>query len=160
MCSFSNPAERGRLKDLKAAWCAATNANAGRRANPQCLATPFAHAMESVTKKYAAIATVEAVAWGMIAAAFLGHDKLGLMRAADVPRIVAMIRRLGPLPPGRVLASRSGATFARAMSADKKKRAAEVLRFVLSAPQRQARCMTTGFLFTSWERVTHFTPVF
>src|SRR5258708_40104077 len=57
----------------------------------------FAHALESVTN-YRRYQHGEAVAWGMIAAAFLGHE-LGLTRPDDVSRIVALIRRLGPLPP-------------------------------------------------------------
>ncbi len=46
----------------------------------------FAHALEGVTN-YRRYQHGEAVAWGMIAAAFLGHE-LGLTRADDVSRIV------------------------------------------------------------------------
>src|SRR5256884_6546824 len=56
----------------------------------------FAHALESVTK-YRRYQHGEAVGWGMIAAAFLGHE-LSVTRADVVSRIVALIRRLGPLP--------------------------------------------------------------
>src|SRR6266446_4822689 len=49
----------------------------------------FAHALESVTR-YRRYQHGEAVAWGMIAASFLGHA-LGLTRADDVSRIVALI---------------------------------------------------------------------
>src|SRR5712691_6706810 len=56
----------------------------------------FGHALESITH-YKRFQHGEAVAWGMIAASFLGHE-LGLTRADDVSRIVALIRRLGPLP--------------------------------------------------------------
>jgi 3-dehydroquinate synthase len=45
----------------------------------------FAHALESVTN-YRRYQHGEAVAWGMMAAAFLGHE-LGLTRADDVSRI-------------------------------------------------------------------------
>src|SRR5258708_36037607 len=57
----------------------------------------FAHDLESVTK-YRRYRHGEAVAWGMMASAFLGHE-LGLTRADDVSRIVALIRRMVPLPP-------------------------------------------------------------
>src|SRR5260370_5897917 len=63
----------------------------------------FAHALESVTK-YRRYQHGEAVAWGMIAAAFLGHE-LGLTRADDVSRILALLRRIRPLPPSPPLPS-------------------------------------------------------
>src|SRR6266852_5672504 len=111
----------------------------------------FAHALESVTK-YRRYQHGEAVAWGMIAAAFLGHE-LGLTRAADVSRIVALIRRLGPLPPWpRVTAM----ALLRAMRSDKKTRAG-ILRFVLSPRIGQARPYDTVPLHVV-ERVLHFTP--
>src|SRR5204863_1077471 len=86
----------------------------------------FAHALESVTK-YRRYQHGEAVAWGMTAAAFLGHE-LGLTRAADVSRIVALIRCLGSLP---ARPSVSPAALLGAMRADKKTRA-RILRVVLS----------------------------
>jgi len=111
----------------------------------------FAHALESVTN-YSRYQHGEAVAWGMIAAAFLGHE-LGLTRAADVSRIVALIRRLGPLPPWpRVPAM----ALLRAMRSDKKTRAG-ILRFVLSPRIGQARSYDTVPLHVV-ERVLHFTP--
>jgi len=111
----------------------------------------FAHALESVTK-YRRYQHGEAVAWGMIAAAFLGHE-LGLTRAADVSRIVALIRRLGPLPAWpRVPA----ATLLNAMRSDKKTRSG-ILRFVLSPRIGQARSYHTVPLHVV-ERVLHFTP--
>jgi len=101
----------------------------------------FAHALESVTK-YRRYQHGEAVAWGMIAAAFLGHE-LGLTRADDVSRIVALIHRLGALPPWpRVPA----AALLRAMRADKKTRSG-ILRFVLS-PASVKRVPTTPSRFT------------
>jgi 3-dehydroquinate synthase len=111
----------------------------------------FAHALESVTR-YRRYQHGEAVAWGMIAAAFLGHE-LGLTRADDVSRIVALIRRLGPLPlwpdaPSRVLLN--------AMRSDKKTRSG-VLRFVLSPRIGEARSYDTVPVHTV-ERVLHFTP--
>lgn len=111
----------------------------------------FAHALESVTK-YLRYQHGEAVAWGMIAAAFLGHE-LGLTRANDVSRIVSLIRRLGPLPPWpRVPA----AALLRAMHSDKKTRSG-ILRFVLSPRIGEARSYDTVPLHTV-ERVLHFTP--
>ena len=111
----------------------------------------FAHALESVTK-YRRYQHGEAVAWGMIAASFLGHE-LGLTRADDVSRIVALICRLGPLPPWpRVPA----AALLRAMRSDKKTRAG-ILRFVLSPRIGEARSYDTVPLHVV-ERVLHFTP--
>ena len=111
----------------------------------------FAHALESVTK-YRRYQHGEAVAWGMIAAAFLGHE-LGLTRAADVSRIVALIRRLGPLPPWPHVPP---AALLNAMRADKKTRSG-VLRFVLTPCIGKARSYDTVPLHTV-ERVLHFTP--
>ncbi len=111
----------------------------------------FAHALESVTK-YRRYQHGEAVAWGMIAAAFLGHE-LGLTRADDVSRIVALIRRLGALPPWpRVPAT----ALLRAMRSDKKTRSG-ILRFVLSPRIGEARSYDAVPLHTV-ERVLHFTP--
>jgi 3-dehydroquinate synthase len=88
----------------------------------------------------------------MMAAAFLGHE-LGLTRADDVSRIVALIRRLGPLPPWpRVPA----AALLRAMRSDKKTRSG-VLRFVLSPRIGEARSYDAVPLHVV-ERVLHFTP--
>lgn len=111
----------------------------------------FAHAFESVTR-YRRYQHGEAVAWGMIAAAFLGHE-LGLTRAEDVSRIVALIRRLGPLPPWP---QASPATLLEAMRSDKKSRAG-ILRFVLSSRIGEARSYDTVPVHAV-ERVLHFTP--
>ncbi len=111
----------------------------------------FAHALESVTK-YRRYQHGEAVAWGMIAAAFLGHE-LGLTRAGDVSRIVALIRRLGPLPPWPAVAPPA---LINAMRSDKKTRAG-ILRFVLSPRIGEARSYDTVPLHVV-ERVLHFTP--
>jgi 3-dehydroquinate synthase len=111
----------------------------------------FAHALESVTK-YRRYQHGEAVAWGMIAAAFLGHE-LGMTRAADVSRIVALIRRLGPLPPWPRV---TPAALLAAMRSDKKTRAG-ILRFVLSPRIGEARSYDTVPLHVV-ERVLHFTP--
>ena len=111
----------------------------------------FAHALESVTK-YRRYQHGEAVAWGMIAAAFLGHE-LGLTRADGVSRIVALIRRLGPLPPWPGVPATA---LLRAMRSDKKTRSG-VLRFVLSPRIGEARSYDTVPLHVV-ERVLHFTP--
>jgi len=63
----------------------------------------------------------------MKAAALLGH-KIGLTKAADVSRVVALIERLGPLPGWPKI---SDASLIAAMRADKKTRGNK-LRFVLS----------------------------
>jgi 3-dehydroquinate synthase len=111
----------------------------------------FAHALESVTK-YRRYQHGEAVAWGMIAASFLGHE-LGLTRADDVSRIVGLIRRLGMLPPWP---SVSPSTLLDAMRSDKKARSG-VLRFVLSSRIGSARSYDAVPLHVV-ERVLHFTP--
>jgi 3-dehydroquinate synthase len=111
----------------------------------------FAHALESVTN-YRRYQHGEAVAWGMIAASFLGHE-LGLTRADDVSRIVTLIRRLGPLPPWPRV---SPAALLRTMRSDKKTRAG-ILRFVLSRRIGEARSYDTVPLHVV-ERVLHFTP--
>lgn len=111
----------------------------------------FAHALESVTR-YGRYQHGEAVAWGMIAAAFLGHE-LGLTRADEVSRIVALIRRLGPLPPWPRVAP---ATLLNAMRSDKKTRGG-ILRFVLSSRIGEARSYDTVPV-QAVERVLYLTP--
>jgi 3-dehydroquinate synthase len=111
----------------------------------------FAHALESATQ-YRRYQHGEAVAWGMIAASFLGHE-LGLTRADDVSRIVALIRRLGPLPAWPRV---SAATLVKAMRSDKKARGG-VVRFVLSPRIGKARAYD-AIPSQIVERVLHFTP--
>src|SRR2546425_13041144 len=111
----------------------------------------FPAALGSVTK-YRRYQHGEAVAWGMIAAAFLGHE-LGLTRADDVSRIVALVRRLRPLPPWPGVPATA---LLRAMRSDKKTRSG-VLRFVLSRRIGEARSYDTVPLHVV-ERVLHFTP--
>lgn len=111
----------------------------------------FAHALESVTK-YRRYQHGEAVAWGMIAASFLGHE-LGLTRADDVSRIVALIRALVPLPPRPRVQPE---TLLNAMRSDKKTRSG-ILRFVLSPRIGEARSYDTVPLHVV-ERILHFTP--
>jgi 3-dehydroquinate synthase len=88
----------------------------------------------------------------MIAASFLGHE-IGLTRAADVSRIVALIRRLGPLPAWPRV---SAATLVKAMRSDKKARDGKV-RFVLSPRIGEARSYDS-ISSSVVERVLHFTP--
>lgn len=111
----------------------------------------FAHALESATN-YRRYQHGEAVAWGMMAAAFLGHE-VGVTRADDVSRIVALVRRLGPLPPWPRV---SPTALLNAMRSDKKARSG-ALRFVLSPRIGQARSYDTVPLHAV-ERVLHFTP--
>jgi 3-dehydroquinate synthase len=111
----------------------------------------FAHALESVTR-YRRYQHGEAVSWGMIAAAFLGLE-LGLTRAADVSRIVALIGCLGPLPPWPQVPA---TTLLNAMRSDKKTRSG-ILRFVLSRRIGEAHSYDTVPLHVV-ERVLHFTP--
>jgi len=111
----------------------------------------FAHALESATN-YKRYQHGEAVAWGMMAAAFLGHE-IGVTRADEVSRIVSLIRRLGPLPPWPRV---SPGVLLTAMRSDKKARAG-VLRFVLSPRIGEARSYDTVPIHAV-ERVLHFTP--
>jgi len=86
----------------------------------------FAHALESVTH-YKRYQHGEAVAWGMMAAALLGHE-MGVTRADDASRIVSLVRRIGPLPPWP---RDSAGPLIAAMRSDKKARDGK-LRFVLT----------------------------
>lgn len=111
----------------------------------------FAHALESATR-YRHYRHGEAVAWGMMAAAFLGHE-LKVTPAPDVSRIISLVRRLEPLPPWPNL---SPAALLSAMRSDKKSRSG-VLRFVLSPRIGQARTYDS-VPQQAVERVLHFTP--
>ena len=111
----------------------------------------FAHALESATR-YRHYRHGEAVAWGMMAAAFLGHE-LKVTPALDVSRIISLVRRLEPLPPWPNL---SPVTLLSAMRSDKKSRSG-VLRFVLSPGIGQARTYDS-VPQQAVERVLHFTP--
>jgi 3-dehydroquinate synthetase len=113
----------------------------------------FAHALESVTH-YKRYQHGEAVAWGMMAAALLGHE-IGVTRADDVSRIVALVRRIGPLPrwpratPRELIAS---------MSSDKKTRDGK-LRFVLT-PRIGKAASYDNVPLSAVERVVRFAPHF
>ena len=111
----------------------------------------FAHALESITQ-YRRYQHGEAVAWGMMAAALLGHE-IRLTPAKDVSRIVSLVCRLGPLPSWP---SVSPPVLVKAMHSDKKTRSG-VLRFVLSPRLGQARTYDKVPV-DAVERVLHFTP--
>jgi 3-dehydroquinate synthase len=93
----------------------------------------FGHALETVTK-YRRYQHGEAVAWGMVAAAILGHE-IGVSRADDVSRIVSLVRRMGALPPWPKAPAK---ILIDAMRSDKKTFSGK-LRFVLSPRIGKAR---------------------
>ena len=93
----------------------------------------FGHALESLTR-YRRFQHGEAVAWGMMCAALLGHEVAGTP-ADDVSRIVALVRRIGPLPAWPKTPAKK---LLHAMHADKKARGGK-LRFVLAKKLGQAR---------------------
>jgi 3-dehydroquinate synthase len=86
----------------------------------------FGHALESATG-YRKYQHGEAVAWGMMAAVLYGHE-IGVTPAADAARIVALVRRMGRLPPWPRVAPKK---LMELMGSDKKTRAGR-LRFVLT----------------------------
>ena len=113
----------------------------------------FAHVLESATK-YRHFRHGEAVAWGMMAAALLGHE-IGVTPADDVSRIVNLVRRIGPLPAWpRVPTTKLIA----AMHADKKARAGR-LRFVLT-PRIGKAGSYDEVPPDAVHRVLHFAPRF
>jgi 3-dehydroquinate synthase len=111
----------------------------------------FAHALESVTR-YKRYQHGEAVAWGIMAAALLGHEA-GVTSANDVSRIVSLVGRLGPLPPWPRVAPK---TLIDAMRSDKKSRGGH-LRFVLS-PRIGKAASYHHIALDAVERVLHFAP--
>ena len=86
----------------------------------------FAHALETVTR-YRKYQHGEAVAWGMMCAALLGHET-AKTPADDVARVIALVRQIGPLPGWPAVSARR---LFDAMRADKKAKFGRV-RFVLS----------------------------
>jgi 3-dehydroquinate synthase len=111
----------------------------------------FGHALESLTH-YRRFQHGEAVAWGMMAAALLGYET-GITPARDASRIVALVRRLGTLPPWpRVRPSQ----MIQAMCSDKKARGGK-LRFVLCP--RIGRARSYGNISPeALKRILHFAP--
>src|SRR5215469_1320196 len=86
----------------------------------------FGHALESVTR-YRHFQHGEAVAWGMMCAGLLGHEVVGTS-GDSVSRMVALVRKMGPLPAWPKVSNKE---LIEAMRADKKARAGK-LRFVLT----------------------------
>ena len=113
----------------------------------------FGHALETVTN-YRTYQHGEAIAWGMMAAALLGHE-IGLTPADEVSRIVSLVRRMGPLPPWPRVPPKK---LIAAMHSDKKARAGE-LRFVLAPRIGKAQSHDDVPLETL-ELVLHFAPHF
>jgi 3-dehydroquinate synthase len=113
----------------------------------------FAHALESITH-YKRYQHGEAVAWGMMAAALLGHE-MGVTRADDVSRIVSLVRRMGPLPPWPRVPERA---LLEAMRSDKKARDGK-LRFVLT-PRIGKAASYDHVPLAAVERVMRFAPHF
>lgn len=93
----------------------------------------FAHALESATR-YRKYRHGEAVAWGMMCAALLGHQMVDTP-ADDVARIITLVRKIGPLPPWPAV---SPLRLFEAMRADKKTKFGKV-RFVLSPRLGEAK---------------------
>ncbi len=113
----------------------------------------FGHALETLTH-YRVYQHGEAVAWGMMAAALLGHES-HLTPANEVSRIVSLVRRLAPLPPWPNVPPQK---IIAAMHSDKKARAGH-LRFVLTPRIGQAQSHDDVPLDTL-ARVLHFAPHF
>src|SRR5580658_8376121 len=113
----------------------------------------FGHALETISN-YRVYQHGEAVAWGMMAAALLGHE-IHLTPADEVSRIVSLVRRLAPLPPWPKIPPQK---IIAAMQSDKKTRAGQ-LRFVLAPKIGKAETHDAVPLDTL-ERVLHFAPHF
>jgi 3-dehydroquinate synthase len=113
----------------------------------------FAHVLESTTK-YRRYQHGEAVAWGMMAAALLAHE-VRVCSADYVSRIVAVIRRIGPLPPWPRLPPQA---LIEAMRSDKKTLHGK-LRFVLS-PRLGKAGSYDDVPLDAVQRVLHFAPQF
>jgi 3-dehydroquinate synthase len=111
----------------------------------------FAHALETITN-YRVYQHGEAVAWGMMCAALLGHE-IRLTPADEVSRVVSLVRRMGPLPrwpnvhPKKLIAL---------MHSDKKARHGR-LRFVL-APRIGKAGSYDNVPTETLTRVLHFAP--
>jgi 3-dehydroquinate synthase len=86
----------------------------------------FGHALETTTR-YRRFQHGEAVAWGMMCAALLGHQFLKTP-ADHTARIVSLVRKIGPLPAWPKVQEKR---LVKAMRADKKSHQGK-LRFVLS----------------------------
>jgi 3-dehydroquinate synthase len=113
----------------------------------------FGHALETITN-YRTYQHGEAVAWGMMTAALLGHE-IRLTPADVVSRIVSLVRRLSPLPPWPNVPPKKLIAL---MHSDKKARGGK-LRFVLA--QRIGKAESHDDVPVDvLERVLHFAPHF
>jgi 3-dehydroquinate synthase len=113
----------------------------------------FGHALETITN-YRVYQHGEAVAWGMMAAALLGHE-ISLTPADEVSRIVSLVRRMGPLPPWPSVPPKK---LIATMHSDKKARDGK-LRFVL-IPKIGKAISSEDVPIETLERVLHFAPHF
>jgi 3-dehydroquinate synthase len=113
----------------------------------------FGHALETVTN-YRTYQHGEAVAWGMMSAALLGHE-IGITPADEVSRVVSLVRRMGALPPWPSVPPE---TLINLMRSDKKSRNGR-LRFVLAPRIGKAESRDDVPLETL-VRVLHFAPHF
>jgi 3-dehydroquinate synthase len=111
----------------------------------------FAHALETITR-YRTYQHGEAVAWGMMCAALLGHE-IHLTPADEVSRIVSLVRRIGHLPPWPNVPPKKLVAL---MRSDKKARAGK-LRFILAPKIGHAESHDDVPLETL-ERILHFAP--
>jgi 3-dehydroquinate synthase len=111
----------------------------------------FAHALETVTN-YRVYQHGEAVAWGMMCAALLGHE-IHLTPADEASRVVSLVRRIGHLPPWPNVAPKKLVAL---MRSDKKARAGK-LRFVLTPRIGQSQSHDHVPL-DALEHVLHFAP--
>jgi 3-dehydroquinate synthase len=111
----------------------------------------FAHALETLTN-YRRYQHGEAVAWGMMAAALLGHEA-GITPPSDASRIICLVRRMGHLPPWPRASSKH---LLATMHTDKKARGGK-LRFVL-APRVGKALTYDDIPLALVERVLHFAP--
>jgi 3-dehydroquinate synthase len=113
----------------------------------------FAHALESITR-YRKYRHGEAVAWGMMCAALMGHEVVKTP-ADDAARIIALVRRIGPLPSWPTVPPKK---LFSAMRADKKTKFGKV-RFVLSPRLGHAKSYD-GVTPKTAIRVLRFGPQF
>ena len=111
----------------------------------------FAHALETLTR-YRHFRHGEAVAWGMMCAALLGHE-IGLTPAEDVSRIVTLVRSVGPLPEWPRL---SPSEIIQTMRSDKKSQGGKI-RFVLTPKIGKAQTYDSVPL-SAVKRVLRFAP--
>lgn len=111
----------------------------------------FGHALESATR-YRRFQHGEAVAWGMMTAALLGHEA-GITSADDAARIISLVRRLGALPSWPRVRPK---ILLRSMCSDKKARGGKIRFVLLPAIGRALSYDSIDERLA--ERVLHFAP--